>query len=129
GVACQDGLGEVTGPGRRYVGFSSNQTTACQRRKNRAVAASLGHAADQIRRAFEGAGAMGTSRASMPASSTSRVSDLVGVVVGMAAHLLAKTFGDFAGDGRHFGRLEATGPLDIHGKLVHHTAGTAGEHE
>src|SRR5437762_3117054 len=89
-------------------------------------------------RMASGKAAMGTSRAWMPAGWTSRLSGGVGVVVSMserglaiarrrslggktaveggtitarramAAHLLAKTLGDFGGHGRHFGRLEAT---------------------
>ena len=63
-----------------------SHTIACHRNRKIPVAASLGHAPDQKRRAREGAAAIGTSSASMPASSTSRMS---GVVVCMSERRLA----------------------------------------
>src|SRR2546430_2568504 len=104
------------GPGSTYVGLRPSHTTACQMRRKMPVARSLGHAADHTRRDRLGAGETGTSRASMPASSTSSVS-VVGVVVGMAAYLLAQALGDFSGHRRHLGRLEPAGPGDVNGKL------------
>src|SRR5438270_8589108 len=83
-------LNTGTGPGRAHDGLSLSHTMTCHTNSRMPVAASLGHATDQTRRARDGAGATGTSRASMPASSTSRLS---AVVVGMAAYLLTQALG------------------------------------
>src|SRR5947209_5042579 len=94
----------VQGPGRMYVGLRPSHTIACQSNRKMPAASSLGHAADQTRRPRPGAGATGTSSASMPASSTSSVSVVViGVVIGMAAHLLPQALGDLGRHRRHLG--------------------------
>src|SRR5438270_774470 len=116
-----------SGPGRMYSGFKPSHTTACQTKRKMATAASLGQAADQMRRACDGAAAMGTSRASMPASSTSRVSGFV--VVCMTAHLFPQAFGDPCRHRRHLGRFEATGTGDVDGELGHDAPRPAGQHE
>src|SRR5437588_381197 len=93
-------LNTGTGPGRAQEGLSLSHTMTCHTNSRMPVAATLGHATAQMRRAREGAGATGTSRASIPASSTSRVSV---VVVGMAPDLLPQALNDLARQRRHLG--------------------------
>src|SRR5207253_9336143 len=104
---------------------------SCQRKSRTPKAASLGHDADHARRRALGAGATGTSRASSPASSRSRLSELsvLGLVVGMPAHLLSQALGDLAGHGGHLGRLEAAGTFEVDRELGDDATGAAREHE
>src|SRR5207237_10015318 len=103
----------------------------CQIKSRRPKAASVGHAADQRRRALLGAGGMGKSRASMPFSSAScwLTPSALELVVRMAAHLLAQSLDDVTGDTGDLGRLEAPGPVDLDRELGDHPAGAAREHE
>src|SRR5581483_25811 len=132
---CHSVFSTVTGPGRTYCGFRWAKTTACQARKNKPTAVSLGHAPSQSRARTPRAGATGTSRASRPAISAlcSSARTSAGVSVSrssaMAAHLLAEPVGDQSGQRGHLGVVEAAGTGNVDAELVDDAARAAGEHQ
>src|SRR5581483_153746 len=121
--------------GSTYGDFQCVHTRSCHTVSTMASAASLGHSADHTRQTNGGLAATTRSRSSSPASSafstpestTPLASPAPLVSTTMTAHLLAQRIGDPACHARHFGRLDTTGPLDVHRELGRHPAGPAGE--